>query len=118
MRDVLKSASTINGVLSVKMDGLALMQMLFVISLVFQNLVSHLMTCSYCSITVFKISDANTTGSAEFASGVGPVLVDNLICTGNEARLFDCAIGNLGATNCTRSGVAGVRCSVECTWNS
>ena len=47
---------------------------------------------------------------------MGPVLIDNTICNGNETRLFDCIISSVGAANCSRSGVAGVRCSLECMW--
>ena len=44
---------------------------------------------------------------------MGPVLLDNVMCTGNETRLFDCEIGVMGTTNCP-AGDAGVRCSVQC----
>ena len=65
---------------------------------------------------ILCFTDANTTGLDEFGSGVVPVLINNTICGGNETRLFDCVINSVGAANCSGSGVAGVRCSLECMW--
>ena len=58
--------------------------------------------------------DANATISAEFGPGMGPVLLDNVICTGYEARLFDCTNSGLGVSNCSHTNDAGVRCSTQC----
>ena len=66
------------------------------------------------SILFFLLVDANVTGSTEFGPGVGSVLVDSVVCSGNEVRLLDCSIGSMGTTNCTHANDAGVRCSVEC----
>ena len=49
---------------------------------------------------------------AQFGEGTGPILVDNVQCIGNEARLWDC-IPNAVQTslqNCDHSEDASVRC--------
>lgn len=45
---------------------------------------------------------------------MGPVLLENVICTGNEDRLFDCTKSGLGVSSCSHSRDAGVRCSIQC----
>ena len=59
-------------------------------------------------------TDANATTSAVFGPGMGPVLLENVICTGNEDRLFDCMNSGLGVSSCPHSRDAGVRCSTQC----
>ena len=52
--------------------------------------------------------------SSYFGPGDGDVLMDNVECVGNEARLLDCPFkgwGNL--TDCTHEEDAGVECSSE-----
>lgn len=59
-------------------------------------------------------TDANATTSAVFGPGMGPVLLENVVCTGNEDRLFDCRSSGLGVSSCSHSRDAGVRCSTQC----
>ena len=113
MRDVLRCATTTNGAQSVIMDGILLMLMLLVASLDFQDLVSYPSTTWPQSIPTFHV-DANATTSAVFGPGMGPVLLENVICTGNEDRLFDCTNSGLGVSSCSHSRDAGVRCSTQC----
>ena len=49
------------------------------------------------------------TGSSVI-DGTGPILLDNLLCTGSELRLIDCPHNGLGNHNCRHSDDAGVRC--------
>ena len=44
-------------------------------------------------------------------SGTGQILLDDLQCTGNESRLFDCPHNGLGNHSCSHSDDAGVRCA-------
>ncbi|XP_070695523.1 uncharacterized protein [Pempheris klunzingeri] len=52
----------------------------------------------------------SATGGAHFGRGTGPILLDNLQCSGTEASLTDCAHQGLGSHNCGHSEDAGVVC--------
>ena len=46
-----------------------------------------------------------------FGQGSGPIALNNVVCTGTEARLIDCPSGTI--TGCTHAHDVGVRCSRE-----
>ena len=48
---------------------------------------------------------------AAFGQGVGLIHLDNLVCTGSEARLIDCPHNGEGIHNCVHSEDAGVVCA-------
>ena len=48
---------------------------------------------------------------ATFGSGVDPIWLDEVECTGEETRLEDCPANPIGVHNCGHSEDAGVRCS-------
>ena len=51
--------------------------------------------------------------NAYFGRGTGPILLDDLLCTGSEARLVDCThdgIGNYDFCSNFHYDDAGVRC--------
>ena len=49
--------------------------------------------------------------NARFGEGSGPILLDDLHCTGSEASLLDCnRSAALYASNCEHREDAGVRC--------
>ena len=51
-------------------------------------------------------------GSAGFGQGSGSILLDNILCTGNESMLFQC--GHLGfnvTRSCSHTEDAAVRCN-------
>ena len=52
---------------------------------------------------------AITTG---FQNSVGTILLDNVACTGSEARLLDCMADPLGMFDCIDTENAGVRCEL------
>ena len=45
-----------------------------------------------------------------FGRGVGPILLDEVGCTGSETNLADCSHRGIGVHNCTHSEDAGVLC--------
>ena len=60
-----------------------------------------------------------STGSTAFGAGTGAIHLDNVMCTGNEARLEDCSHNGIGIHNCNHFEDAGVVCSSKIqTWPS
>jgi deleted-in-malignant-brain-tumors protein 1 len=49
-----------------------------------------------------------------FGEGLGPILLDDLACTGEEESLLDCAFHS-GTHTCDHSEDAGVRCEDSCS---
>lgn len=47
---------------------------------------------------------------AHFGQGAGPIVYDDLDCTGSEADIVNCHHRELGASNCDHSEDAGVKC--------
>ncbi len=48
-----------------------------------------------------------------FGQGEGPILLDNVICDGNEERLENCLSDGFGVNNCNHGEDAGVRCMAQ-----
>ena len=55
------------------------------------------------------VIDAQAFGSAYYGEGFGPILLDYVTCTGNEATLLDCPYTN--HSQCDHSSDAGVDCA-------
>ena len=53
---------------------------------------------------------ASTPNVAHFGQGTGPIWLDDVACTGTEARLLDCPSRPIGTRNCVHSEDAGTRC--------
>ena len=66
------------------------------------------------SLLFFVHTGAVAFGNARFGQGTGPITLDNVQCTGNEGRLFDCRNNGLGNHNCIHSEDASVRCNQNC----
>ena len=48
---------------------------------------------------------------AQFGPGIGPIFLENLICSGSETNVLDCRHSTpLGLSTCAHSQDAGVRC--------
>ena len=45
------------------------------------------------------------------SAGSGPILLDRVMCTGVETRLWDCVFDDIDNNNCVHSQDAGVRCT-------
>ena len=54
---------------------------------------------------------AVATLNALFGQGTGAIALNNVQCTGTEARLADCPVGT--TTTCSHSDDAGVRCRAQ-----
>ena len=51
---------------------------------------------------------------AQFGSGIGPIFLEKLVCSGSETTLLDCRHSTpLGLSTCTHSQDAGVRCKAR-----
>jgi len=51
------------------------------------------------------------TNNSSFGDGAGPIWLDNVQCTGPEARLVDCPHNEWGVHNCNHGTDAGVVCT-------
>ncbi|XP_064384964.1 uncharacterized protein LOC135333878 isoform X2 [Halichondria panicea] len=52
---------------------------------------------------------------AMFGQGTGPILLDNVGCTGSENRLIECSHNGVGQHNCAHFEDASVQCDGSCT---
>ena len=54
--------------------------------------------------------DATAVSRARFGQGSGPILLDNVRCSGSEETLLQCNHRGVGIHNCQHSEDAGVIC--------
>ena len=47
---------------------------------------------------------------SQFGQGAGPILLDEVQCTGNETRLVDCGHNGISTHDCSNTQDAGVIC--------
>ena len=59
------------------------------------------------------IKDAIAYTGAHFGQGTGPILLDDLACTGAEYNLTSCSYDSV-TSDCGHYEDAGVRCSTTC----
>ena len=59
---------------------------------------------------VITLTDAVAFHSAHFGTGVGPIHLDNVACSGNENNLIDCSYSSFVTCSSGHHEDAGVRC--------
>ncbi len=64
----------------------------------------------------FHHTGATPYSNAYFGQGSGPILMDNVGCSGGEIRVLNCSHSRLGHSDisCDHSEDAGVRCLGVC----
>ena len=67
-----------------------------------------------CRQLGLPVSGAQALSYAHFGQGEGPIILDNVHCTGNEAYISDCQNNGLFIHNCEHYEDAGVRCQGKC----
>lgn len=68
-------------------------------------------SATVCRILGYESKYAIPTRSAHFGAATGIILLDNVMCTGNETNILECASQNPGDHDCTHFMDAGVICS-------
>ena len=96
-----------NGVLYVMITGVHLTAVLYAGNLDTLKIVM-IKSFVYFYCTVLIIDSVAFTNN-NFGSGVGKIFMDDVQCSGNEARLIDCTYDSI-TSDCTHSRDAGVRC--------
>ena len=64
----------------------------------------------YFKMSIFYALGASTPTRAHFGQGTGPIWLDDVACTGTEARLIDCSSRPIGTHNCGHNEDVGTRC--------
>ena len=64
---------------------------------------------------LISFAGASAFSNARFGQGASnsQIFLDNVRCTGTEARLFDCPANPIGTHNCGHNEDAGVRCQLR-----
>ena len=61
----------------------------------------HICSCS---------TDATAVGLARYGQGAGPIVLDDVRCTGSEPNILNCPY-DVNTADCTHAEDAGVQCS-------
>ena len=62
-------------------------------------------------ICITLSSDSLPIANAFYGMGNGDILLDDVLCRGNEKNLLQCGRDSRGEKNCTHSEDAGVKCN-------
>ncbi|XP_019861944.1 PREDICTED: scavenger receptor cysteine-rich type 1 protein M130-like [Amphimedon queenslandica] len=64
-----------------------------------------------CRQLGYSTDGARAFTHAYYGQGTGPIVLDNVVCSGNESNLLACSSYILGTHNCDHSEDVGVSCS-------
>ena len=111
-----RSVTTTSGALSVMTHGavwmLALLASILATAMkVRWPLLNSLSNIYHSYYLWLLIVGATGQRNARYGEGTGPILLDQVMCTGNETSLFDCPQNPIGQHNCFHSEDAGVTCT-------
>ena len=67
--------------------------------------------CPLCDLYSSSFSDATAYSRAYFGQGNGSIVLDDVVCVGNETRLVDCRYSAIH--NCVHGEDAGISCKAE-----
>ena len=65
----------------------------------------------YVKPHVLSFIGATVLVGSSVVDGTGQIVLDDLLCTGNESKLINCPHNGLGNHNCNHSDDAGIRCA-------
>ena len=82
-----------------------------------ETLLYNVLSRNVFSLNTFLCTGAVARSRAFFGQGTGAILLDNVQCTGTEARLVDCPNNGIGSHNCLHFEDAGVVCSTTRMYN-
>lgn len=60
--------------------------------------------------SLFISQNALPATAAAFGQGTGNILLDNVVCQGNESSILDCRTNPVGTNDCEHSEDVGVIC--------
>ena len=102
-----------SGVLSVMTPGMILMPLWFAGSWDTLKQVCKNATINNCASTTLHniyCIGAQAVSFAAYGQGTGPILLDDVACTGTETRLIECRASPITVHNCVHFEDASVRC--------
>jgi len=96
-------------------DSSDLPQLVHSILIIIEHALNCLLSKSmHISVSVCcTVAGATVYSFAFFGPGTGPILLDNVQCSGTETRLVNCPSNGVGSHNCDHSEDASVRCQCK-----